>query len=118
VDEATGSCVNCCDELTDAINAASLALSAEEKRLALAVYELLAEGAPVGVAALSARIGCDEAWVRERLDGWSGVFRDDEGRLIAFWGLALLEMSHRFDVNGTTLYTWCAFDPLFIAPLR
>jgi alkylmercury lyase len=31
--------------------------------------------------------------------------------------LALADMPHRFVVDGRTLYTWCAFDPLFLAPL-
>lgn len=26
-------------------------------------------------------------------------------------------MPHRLEIDGRTLYTWCAFDPLFVAPL-
>jgi len=42
------------------------------------------------------------------------VFYDDDGRIVGYWGLALTEMAHRFIVNGQTLYTWCAWDSLFI----
>ncbi len=105
------------DELARAINDANAELDADERRLALAVYELLAAGEPVSTVELATHIERDEEWVRDRLDDWSGVFRDDEGRVVGFWGLAVGEMPHRLDVNGRTLYTWCAFDPLFIAPL-
>lgn len=105
------------DDLAAALNQANPKLRPDEQRLALALYELLTTGQPVGIGRLAERVASDETWVRERLDDWSGVFRDAEGRVIAFWGLALAEMPHRFEVNGRTLYTWCAFDPLFIAPL-
>src|SRR5438034_10661042 len=31
-----------------------------------------------------------------------------------YWGLALPDMGHRLLVDGRTLYTWCAWDSLFI----
>jgi alkylmercury lyase len=105
------------DELTNEINEANPELTTEERRLALALYGLLAEGEPVGVGELAKRADREQEWVRGRLDAWSGVFRDDDGRVIGFWGLALADMPHRFVVDGRTLYTWCAFDPLFLAPL-
>ncbi|MBI3023518.1 MAG: hypothetical protein HYY68_07325, partial [Thaumarchaeota archaeon] len=43
-----------------------------------------------------------------------GVYYDDTRAVIGFWGLALPEMPHRFQVDGRTLYTWCAWDSLFI----
>lgn len=45
------------------------------------------------------------------------VFYDDNGRIIGFWGLDLRETAHRFKLEGTLLYTWCAWDPL-LAPLH
>ncbi|MEX2538533.1 MAG: organomercurial lyase [Actinomycetota bacterium] len=75
-----GSSPHSLDELTDAINDANPKLTAGEQRLALALYELLAMGRPVAVAALA-------------------------------------ETPHRFEIDGRTLYTWCAADPLFLAPL-
>ena len=42
------------------------------------------------------------------------TYTDKQGRIIGFGGLAVREMPHRFKVDGRTLYTWCAWDSLFI----
>ena len=34
--------------------------------------------------------------------------------MVGFGGLAAAPMHHRFEVNGRTLWTWCAWDSLFI----
>jgi len=52
--------------------------------------------------------------VRELLAGWPGVYYEGE-RIIGFWGLTPRPSSqHLFQVDGRTLYTWCAWDTLFI----
>jgi alkylmercury lyase len=105
------------DEIAEAINVANPFLDEDERRLALTIYQALAEGAPVAPEELARRTGAELGRVLEALDGWTGVFRDDDGRIVAFWGLALPQMDHRFEFDGRTLYTWCAWDPLFIAPV-
>ena len=40
--------------------------------------------------------------------------RDDEERIVGIGGLSLEVSSYRFHVNGQTLYTWCAWDTLFL----
>lgn len=104
-------------ELAGALNDANPVLDERERVLASEIYRLLALGEPVSVVDISARAGADPKWVEETLERWSGVFRDDHGRVVAFWGLAIPEMGHSFELDGKTLYTWCAWDPLFIAPL-
>ena len=42
---------------------------------------------------------------------------DDHGRVVAFSGLSLTPTAHRFTVAGRTLYTWCAWDTLFLPAL-
>ena len=42
------------------------------------------------------------------------IYRDDDGLIVGFGGLAVVPMNHRFRVNGRTLYTWCAWDALFL----
>src|SRR2546422_6561781 len=42
------------------------------------------------------------------------VYPDDEGRVLGFGGLAAAPMHHRLEVDGRTLWTWCAWDSLFI----
>ena len=95
-------------ELAEALNAANPFLGDDERRLALAFYELLAEGQPVPIEKIAQQTGTDQTCVGKTLDDWTGVFRDDHGRVTAFWGLGLIEMTHTFERNGRTLYTWCA----------
>src|SRR5467141_2937053 len=42
------------------------------------------------------------------------TYADKDGQIIGFGGLAVREMPHRFKIDGRTLYTWCAWDSLFI----
>ena len=42
------------------------------------------------------------------------IYRDREGRVLGFGGLATTPMHHRFEVDGHELSTWCAWDSLFI----
>ena len=50
--------------------------------------------------------------------GWPGVFWDEQGRVVGFWGLAIPEMDHRFHAeNGKPMYAWCALDPFLIVPV-
>ena len=51
------------------------------------------------------------------LEEWPGVFRDEEGRVVGFRGLAQPETPHRFEVNGARLHAWCAWDTLFLPAL-
>jgi alkylmercury lyase len=84
------------------------------QRIGVALYELLAEGEPVGADPLAERAGVPIGEVVEALDRWPNVFRDDDGHVIAFGGLALRPTDHAFEVDGRTLHTWCAWDTLFI----
>jgi alkylmercury lyase len=107
------------EELADAIAAASVAgIDDPGRRIAVSLYELLAEGEPVTPANLAARAGVAEAVAVETLDGWPGVFHDEEGRVVGFWGLAIPEMGHRFHAEGgKPIYAWCALDPFLIVPV-
>jgi len=92
-------------------------LSATDQRIAVGLYRLLAEGEPVSPDRLAQHLGLSANLVREALDSWPAIYVDDEKSVIGFWGLALQEMPHRFKVNGRQLYTWCAWDSLFIPEL-
>ncbi len=92
-------------------------LEEDAQRLALELYRQLARGDAVPPASLGDALGVPTEKVTtlledEQLKGW--VFYDDEGSVIGFRGLAIREMPHRFEVEGRTLYTWCAIDSLFI----
>ena len=105
-------------ELSAAIAAAVIDVDEQGRRIAVALYELLAQGDPVTPAVLAARSGVPEAAVQATLEEWPGVFRDDEGRVVGFWGLAIPEMAHRFQAEGgKPIHAWCALDPFLIVPV-
>jgi alkylmercury lyase len=77
-----------------------------EQRAQLALYRQLAEGAPVAPPEFAGF-----------LERWHGVHTDDDGNVIAFQGLSIVEAPHRLRVNGRRLYAWCAWDTLFLPEL-
>jgi hypothetical protein len=81
-------------DLSAAIAAALVDVDEQGRRIAVALYELLAQGGPVTPALLAARSDLPEAVVLAYLKGFPGVFRDGEGRVVGFWGLAIPEMAH------------------------
>jgi alkylmercury lyase len=92
-------------------------INEEEKRVGLEIYRQLALGQPVGRAALAEALHLPPAAVEEVLEHAnlrSLTYTDAEGRILGFGGLAIQEMPHRFTIAGRTLYTWCAWDSLFI----
>lgn len=94
-------------------------LSRDEQRLACSLYRLLAAGRPVSPEAVARAAGWTPAEVRRRLDSWGAVFRDRQGDVVGFWGMAIEELTgHRIDLGDVgSGWTWCAYDTLFIAHL-
>lgn len=105
------------DVLLQAFPQEFLALSPDQQRISLHLYRLLAKGEPVATADLAAGLGLSEAVVNGILDGWPGVYYDEDRRVIGYWGLTLPETDHRFEVDGKRLFTWCAWDSLFLPEL-
>ena len=89
-------------------------VDADGKRISIALYRFLAEGEPARPGELATKIGLDETLVQEKLQSWPGVLFDKQGSIQGYWGLAIAETKHRFEVEGRTLYTWCAWDSLFL----
>ncbi len=88
-----------------------------EQHLALGLYRLLTKGAAVTHATLGQELGLDLATVDTILEKWPGLLHDDDGRIIGFWGLSIVDTPHRLTINDQTVYTWCAWDALFIPHL-
>ena len=107
------------EAMADAIVGAMPRLDATEQRIAIATYRLLAEGEPVSTAAIAMATNQSEGRVEKALNSWPGVYRDDEGRVVGFWGLTTgrLDPEYRFLIDGKTSYAWCALDTLFIPAL-
>jgi alkylmercury lyase len=105
------------DTIAEALKAAVPTLDPAEQRVALQLYRLLLAGKPVTTADLATSIGTDVGLVEAALGRWPGVFRDRKGRIVGFWGLAIRGMPHRLMTDQGAITTWCALDPLIIAPL-
>ena len=101
-------------ELARKIVRAMPALGSNERQIVVQLYRLLGAGEPVSPRRLADAVNLPEPRVRQILGQWPGVYYDSDGAVIGFWGLALGEMPHQFEVDGRTLYTWCAWDSLFI----
>lgn len=91
-----------------------LDLTDTEQQVSQHLYRLLAEGQPVSLTQLAETANVSSPVVEAILHQWPGVYKNDAGHIIGYWGLALPEMDHRFAVGGRELYTWCSWDSLFI----
>jgi len=91
-----------------------LRLILKQQKLSVQLYRLLAEGQPVSTERLANDLNFSRDDVNNILNKWPGVYYNEDNYIIGYWGLALPKMSHRFAINGHTLYTWCAWDSLFI----
>lgn len=101
-------------ELADRVVGAEPKFDATEQRVAVALYRMLGEGAPVAITRLAAALRMPEETIRTTLD-CCAVFYDRTGAVVGFGGLTVVEMPpHTLIVNGRRLYTWCAWDSLFI----
>ena len=103
------------EQIDAALAAVGPHLSEDEQRLGIAVFRLLASGLPVAIdrAAAAANIAAGDA--ARIVDSWNAVFRDRDGRIVGFWGLALQAMAHTVNIGGVDLYAWCAWDPFLLA---
>lgn len=82
------------------------------------VLQSIASGKPVSAEAFAAHLGFElkEARILMRKSRMAGADFDDEGRMIGN-ALTLRPTSHRLEVDGRTLYAWCALDTLFLPGL-
>jgi alkylmercury lyase len=85
-----------------------------QQRLAVALYRLMAEGEPVGRERLAERTGANLDELSRLLARQPGVYLDERGQVIGFWGMALHGMPHRLQIEGRTVRAWCALDALFL----
>jgi alkylmercury lyase len=104
-------------QLTDQVSCCTQDLDARDQRVQLTLFRLLAEGAPLEPERLATHAALPESEAGALLAAWHGVHCDDAGRVVAFQGLSVVEAPHRFRVDGRELYTWCAWDTLFLPEL-
>ncbi len=105
------------DQYWKALDAALPAFSPEEQRVGVTLYRELTKGQPVDAAQLGRALGVAAAEAQAFLDRDSFkafVYPDGNGRVLGFGGLTVAPMHHRLEVDGRTLWTWCAWDSVFI----
>jgi alkylmercury lyase len=106
------------ERLAERLIAAVPTLDAEAQRVGLALIRSLAAGAPVSDHEVAVAAGAAEPGVRDALDRWPGVFRDEDGRVVGFMGLSVVEFGeHRIETDRRRLTAWCAWDTLFLPGL-
>jgi alkylmercury lyase len=89
----------------------------DEQGPAVVLYRELAKGRAVDAEQFARALDTTPAAARALLERGaikSSIFPDPQGRVVGFGGLAAAPMHHRFEVNGRSLWTWCAWDTLFI----
>ncbi|GAV20664.1 alkylmercury lyase [Mariprofundus micogutta] len=86
----------------------------QEQKISVSVYRLMLQGKPLSAKLIATSLGLVPEVVNQFLDHCSGIDYNDAGSIIGYWGLSLSKTGHRFEVDGHELYTWCAWDALFI----
>jgi alkylmercury lyase len=110
------------DRLSETALALLPSLSVDDRRFGLALYRALLTANPASIDAVGRRLEMTPAQTVQRLEGpglRSLVLYGESDRttVVGFAGLAVTAMRHRFIVGGRTLYTWCAWDGLFLPGL-
>lgn len=100
--------------------AATPKLDPDQQRMAYQIYQLIAKtAAPVTITQIAAASRVTAARVEESLRSWPLVLWDDQDRVVGFWGIHSepITPTHALEVDGTTVYAWCAWDTLFITEI-
>src|SRR5438445_12853009 len=108
------------ERLARAIESATLDIDEHGRRVAVSLWNLLADGSAATSADIAAHSGADESIVDERLATWPGIFRDEAGRVGAFWGLRTPEIAPGSHAAARSpLYASRALDtPRTAPPIR
>src|SRR5262249_794505 len=100
--------------LIDVLGAAIPVLNDEDRRLVRTVVRLLGEGEPLPLSRVADALGRPEREVAAIMAELPGVYYDEGGRVVGFWGLAVVEMPHPLRGDARELFAWCAEDTLFL----
>jgi alkylmercury lyase len=100
--------------LSEAVIGLFPCLKETEERISLCLYHLLAKGKPVSTDLIAEATRVPMAVINQLLDSWYGVRRDLAGRVTGYWGLTITPTKHQLKIGDRTLFTWCAWDTLFL----
>jgi len=105
------------NDLVEALLPGFPSLNQEEQKVSVQVHRLLAQGHPLTHQDVADNLQIPLERIDSMLNSWWGIHYDDHNRIVAYWGLSLEPTRHRFEVNGQILYTWCAWDTLFLSEI-
>jgi alkylmercury lyase len=107
-------------EIVQALHKAGIPpqLSPDQSRLLIKVLQLVATSYPVSPARLE-EIASELQMPLEVANSFLRQMSeiDETGNIVGILGLSQKKHSHRFQVNGHVLSTWCAWDTLFLLAL-
>jgi alkylmercury lyase len=86
----------------------------DTRHLWVMIYRQLAKAKPVSIHNLSIVCNLGEQEITRHLEELSNVSFNDDGEITGFLGLTILKTPHELHTNNEILYTWCAWDTLFI----
>jgi alkylmercury lyase len=92
-------------------------LDLEQQHVALTLTRLLAAGEPVALERVYEVVGLTPERGEAALAELRSVVRDERGRAVTCCGLSVRETAHLLMVDERRLYTWCAWDVLFLPEL-
>jgi len=91
-------------------------LRCEQEDLCRPIVQQVTRGKPVAPAALRASLQVSQNELEQRLAKLPPDVEVDRAGNIVGLGVTLVPTSHRFQLGGQVLYTWCAFDTVLLPP--
>jgi alkylmercury lyase len=93
----------------------SALLYCEQEDLCRPIIQHVARGKPVTKADLQISLHLSPDELERRLAHLPDTEFDQQGNILG-WGVTLLPTPHQFQLDGKSLYTWCAFDTVLFPP--
>jgi alkylmercury lyase len=90
------------------------AVSSQAPQLPGLLLQLLADGKPLSPKQIVAELDVSPDDLASALQQSTAVELDEDGNVVAAFGLSLNPTPHSFEVGGNALHTWCALDTLYI----
>src|SRR5579885_1039727 len=84
-------------------------LRCTQEELCFHIIRNISSGKPVAPVTLQRSLQISQHELERRLANLPETEFDQEGNILG-WGVTLVPTPHRFQLNGSALYTWCAFD--------
>ena len=90
-------------------------LQCEQEDLCIQIIQQVTCGKPVVPAALQTALQVSRDELEHRLASLPDTEFDSQGNVVG-WGVTLVPTRHRFQIDGKSLFTWCAFDTVLFPP--